>query len=319
MERGRKSSPDRRSSPRSSSGRPTPAGRSSDSRKPSDRRSAGSPSARSGRPDGKSRPSDGRKPADRPAPSRYDRPPLDRPRRARIHEPNIPPEITGEELDRSIKRELSTLSVENGKVVAAHLVAAGLNLDSDPKLALQHARAAVYHAGRIAVVRESLGIAAYACGEFAEALREFRAALRISGDPSNWPMMADCERGLGRPAKALAMAGAPEAGRLDLAGQIELRIVAAGARRDMGQVDAALVTLTCPELKIKNAEWSGRLRYAYADTLLASGRKADALAWFERAAAADPQQLTDALERIEELQGISVEFADLEEDEETDS
>jgi len=194
-----------------------------------------------------------------------------------------------------------------------------MKLDSDPRLALQHARAAVYHAGRIAAARESLGIAAYMCGEFAEALREFRAALRISGDSSNWPMMADCERGLGRPGKALAMAGAPEASGLDLAGQIELRIVAAGARRDMGQVDAALVTLTCPELKIKNAEWSGRLRYAYADALLASGRAEEALTWFEHAAAADPRQLTDALERIEELQGISVEFADLEEDEESDS
>ncbi len=146
------------------------------------------------------------------------------------------------------------------------------------------------------------------CGEFAEALSEFRAAMRISGDVSNWPMMADCERGLGRPAKALAMAGAPEASKLDKAGQIELRIVAAGARRDLGQVEAALVTLTCPELNTKTAEWSGRLRYAYADALLASGREEEALLWFQNAAASDPEQLTDAVERIDQLNGISYEL-----------
>ena len=226
----------------------------------------------------------------------------------------MPPDITGEELDRSITRELSTLSPANAKIVAQHLVAAGLNLDANPKLALEHARAAVYHAGRIASVRESLGIAAYMSGEFAEALSEFRAAMRISGDVSNWSMMADCERGLGRPEKALAMAGAPEASQLDKAGQIELRIVAAGARRDLDQLDAALVTLTCPELNTKTAEWSGRLRYAYADALLASGREEEALEWFHKAAASDPEQLTDAVERIDQLNGITFELGDDDED-----
>jgi hypothetical protein len=310
--------------PPSSGGRPPSsggAGRPSYSDRPSTGRPPSSGGA--GRPSYSDRPSTGRPPSSggRPPQGRgdtWERPPLDRPRRAKIHEPNIPPEVTGDELDRSITRELSTLSPANAKIVAQHLVAAGLNLDSNPRLALEHARAAVYHAGRIASVRESLGIAAYMCGEFAEALSEFRAAMRISGDVSNWSMMADCERGLGRPAKALAMAGAPEASQLDKAGQIELRIVAAGARRDMGELDAALVTLTCPELNTKTAEWSGRLRYAYADALLAGGREEEALTWFQNAAASDPEQLTDAVERIDQLNGITFELDDDDEDESTD-
>ena len=309
-------------------GRPTSpnSGRPTTDRRPStsDRRPASS--GGSGRPSYSDRPTSDRRPSTsdrrlsaggRPTQNRgdtWERPPLDRPRRAKIHEPNIPADVTGDELDRSITRELSTLSPANAKIVAQHLVAAGLNLDSNPKLALEHARAAVYHAGRIASVRESLGIAAYMSGEFAEALAEFRAAMRISGDVSNWSMMADCERGLGRPAKALAMAGAPEASKLDKSGQIELRIVTAGARRDMGELEAAIVTLTCPELNTKSAEWSGRLRYAYADALLATGREEEALIWFLNAAASDPEQLTDAVERIDQLNGITF---DLDEDDST--
>ncbi|HUW77746.1 MAG TPA: hypothetical protein VMV52_03230 [Candidatus Nanopelagicaceae bacterium] len=310
---GRPSSSDRR--PASGAGRSSYSDRSSSSdRRPASGAGRSSysdrPSSSDRRPaSGAGRSSTSSRPPQRGGDT-WERPPLDRPRRAKIHEPNIPPEVTGDELDRSITRELSTLSPANAKVVAQHLVAAGLNLDANPKLALEHARAAVYHAGRIAAVRESLGIAAYMCGEFAEALSEFRAAMRISGDVSNWSMMADCERGLGRPEKALAMAGAPEATKLDKAGQIELRIVAAGARQDMGQLEAALVTLTCPELNTNNAEWSGRLRYAYADALLASGREEEALTWFQNAAASDPEQLTDAVERIDQLNGISFDLDD---------
>jgi hypothetical protein len=41
-----------------------------------------------------------------------------------------------------------------------------------------------------------------------------RAAHRISGDVSMWPVMADCERGMNRPLKALNLAGSDEVKRL---------------------------------------------------------------------------------------------------------
>lgn len=221
--------------------------------------------------------------------------------RPRIFEPDLPEEITGENLDKSLRAELLSLSAENAKHVARHLEAINVFADSDPLRAHKHGVAAAHHAGRLAVVRESAGYAAYRAGEYEIALKELRAAHRISGDVSMWPVLADCERGLGNPRKALTLAGSPEVKRLDKAQEIEMRIVAAGARRDLGEIDAAVVTLQCKELKSESEEWALRLRYAYADALAAAGRVEEAREWFQKCADVDPEEYTDALERIEEL------------------
>jgi len=89
--------------------------------------------------------------------------------------------------------------------------------------------------------------------------------------------------------------------RLDQAGRIEMRIVAAGARRDMGQLDAALVTLQCPELSQSDTVWGPRLRYAYADTLVELGRIDEAAHWFDKTAQVDIDSTTDAEDRFVEL------------------
>ena len=219
--------------------------------------------------------------------------------RPRIFEPDIPDEITGEELEKSVRAELLSLSAENAKVVARHLVSINIHMDSDPELAHKHGVAAAHHAGRLAVVRESAGYAAYRAGHYEIALKELRAAHRISGDVSMWPVMADCERGLGRPLKALNLAGSDEVKRLAKPEEIEMRIVASGARRDLGELDAAVITLTCKELKTENEEWAVRLRYAYADALHIAGRKEEATEWFGKCAAIDHEELTDAAERAQ--------------------
>jgi tetratricopeptide (TPR) repeat protein len=219
--------------------------------------------------------------------------------RPRIFEPDIPDEITGEELEKSVRAELLSLSAENAKVVARHLVSINIHMDSDPELAHKHGVAAAHHAGRLAVVRESAGYAAYRAGHYVIALKELRAAHRISGDVSMWPVMADCERGLGRPLKALNLAGSDEVKRLAKPEEIEMRIVASGARRDLGELDAAVITLTCKELKTENEEWAVRLRYAYADALHTAGRKEEATEWFGKCAAIDHDELTDAAERAQ--------------------
>lgn len=131
----------------------------------------------------------------------------------------------------------------------------------------------------------------------------------MTGGVDLWPVMADCERGLGRPEKALDMAGAPEVHKLDKAGQVEMRLVAAGARRDMDQLDAAIVTLQSPELASNSVQpWTARLRYAYADALLAAGREGEAREWFAKAAEADKDGSTDASDRLAEMDGV--EFVD---------
>src|SRR5262249_11964127 len=150
-----------------------------------------------------------------------------------------------------------------------------------------HAAEAVRIASRVAAAREALGVVAYATGRWAEARTELRAAARLSGSDEFLPMIADCERGLGRPERALEIAKSPEAARLDRAGAVELRIVASGARRDMGQPDAAVLTLQTADLRASKEPWAARLRYAYADALLAAGRTEEAMDWFAKAASVD--------------------------------
>ncbi len=193
--------------------------------------------------------------------------------------------------------------------VAKNLVMVAKLLDDEPERAYQYSRVALRLASRVAAVREAAGFASYAVGKYSEALAEFRAARRMTGNSELWPVMADCERGMGRPERALAMAGEPEVQKLDRAGQVEMRMVAAGARRDMGQADAAVVTLQSPELASNSIQpWTARLRYAYADALLAVGREDEAREWFAKALEADQSGSTDASDRLAELDGV--EFVD---------
>ncbi|WP_282798085.1 tetratricopeptide repeat protein [Streptomyces sp. CC224B] len=221
----------------------------------------------------------------------------------------IPEDVTGEEIDKDVRQELQSLPKGLADDVAKNLVMIARLIDEDPEQAYGYAKVALRLASRVAAVREAAGFAAYANQKYGEALAEFRAARRMSGGVELWPVMADCERGLGRPEKALDMAGAPETHKLDKAGQVEMRLVAAGARRDMGQLDAAIVTLQSPELASNAVQpWTARLRYAYADALLAAGREDEAREWFAKAVESDKDGSTDASDRLAELDGV--EFVD---------
>jgi hypothetical protein len=115
--------------------------------------------------------------------------------------------------------------------------------------------------------------------------------------------MADCHRALGQPEQALKLAKSPAVANFSSAAKAEMTLVEAGARRDLGQLDASLRTLEVAPLQSKSREvWVVRLRYAYADTLEAAGRDQDALTWFHRTHAIDSQELTDAAERAETLE-----------------
>ena len=217
--------------------------------------------------------------------------------------PPIPEEITGRELDRSVSGQLKGLPDKLALRVARHLAAAGTLIDTDPETAYQHTLAARARASRLAVVREATGEAAYASGHYAEALAELRAAKRMNGATDYLPIMADCHRALGQPEQALKLAKSPAVANFGSAQKAEMTIVEAGARRDLGQLDAALRTLELAPLQSKSREvWVVRLRYAYADMLEAAGRDTEALAWFHRTDAVDAQELTDAAARAEALE-----------------
>ncbi|WP_319434592.1 tetratricopeptide repeat protein [Mycobacterium sp. RTGN5] len=216
--------------------------------------------------------------------------------------PAIPSTVEAKQLSPEIRGELSTLDKSTADTVARHLVAAGELLDDDPQAALEHAQAARARSGRIAAVREAVGIAAYQCGDWAQALSEFRAARRMGSKSQLLPLIADCERGVGRPERAIELARSPEAAQLTGDDADELRIVAAGARSDLGQLEQALAVLTSPQPDpTRTGSTAARLFYAYAETLLALDRGDDALQWFIHAAAADLDGVTDAEDRVGEL------------------
>ncbi|MFF4410287.1 hypothetical protein ACFY2W_37185 [Streptomyces sp. NPDC001262] len=230
----------------------------------------------------------------------------------------IPDDVTGEEIDKDVRQELMSLPKTLAEDVARNLVMVANLLDEEPEQAYEYARIALRLASRVAAVREAAGFAAYAVGKYSEALAEFRAARRMTGSVELWPVMADCERGMGRPERALAMAGEPEVQKLDKAGQVEMRLVAAGARKDMGQAEAAVVTLQSPELASNSVQpWTARLRYAYAEALLAVDRESEAREWFAKALEADQGGTTNASDRLAELDGV--EFTDALEEAETEA
>jgi tetratricopeptide (TPR) repeat protein len=216
--------------------------------------------------------------------------------------PALPASIEAKQLAPEIRGELTTLDRATADYVARHLVAAGELLDEDPDKALEHAKAALVRSGRIAAVREAVGIAAYHCGDWAQALAELRAARRMGSKSPLLPLIADCERGVGRPERAIELAKSPEAVQLTGDDADELRIVVAGARLDLGQNEQALSILSTPALdSTRTGPTAARLSYAYADTLLAMGRDQEALQWFINTAAADVEGVTDAEERVTEL------------------
>ena len=237
---------------------------------------------------------------------RFERRPEREPRTAeqQIYDgPPIPDGVLAKDLDKFARQQLQNIPEKLAEKVARHLVMAGTLLAEDPQLAHKHALAARARAMRNALVREAVGETAYACGLWAEALAEFRAARRMSGNGMYAPMMADCERALKRPDKAIAYDTPEIRSKLDDAGQIELSIVVAGARRDRGQVEEAIRLLETEPLHSRNrAPWVARLRYAYADSLLAAGRQAEAIEWFHRTVAVDGDGITDAADRVAELE-----------------
>lgn len=219
-----------------------------------------------------------------------------------MREPELPADLPEAQLDRATKSELRSLPESLAEKVTAHLLAAGLLLDDEPDRAHRHATYARSIAPRLAIVREAAGLTAYRTGDYATALAELRAVRRMTGDPSDLPILADCERGLGRPDRALAFAKDPDISKLDPAARVELAIVLSGARRDRGDYAAAVVSLQGAALDSNEQQpWTPRLWYAYADALLAAGRHDDAITWFESVAAIDDDGETDADDRLTEL------------------
>ena len=233
-------------------------------------------------------------------------------------DPWIDDDVTGDELDKVARNELKTLTKENAERVAKHLVMAVRLMDENPELAHQHVLSAARRAGRIAIVRETLGITAYAIGDFALALRELRTYRRISGSNEQIALMVDAERGVGRPDKALELGRSVERSTLSESTQVALSIAMSGARLDLDQVDLALAELEIPQLDPSKAfTYSPALFSAYAEVLEELGRHQEAAEWTTCAEVAEKALVAADLmdSSDEDEQDIVVFEEELEEDE----
>ena len=254
------------------------------------------------------RPPAGRRDDDR----RASRPPQGSDRRTGEAGPVLPADVTPQDLASAARNELKTLSKENAEQVARHLAMAARLIDDDPQLAHQHALAASRSAGRIAVVRETVAITAYAIGDFALAVRELRTFRRISGRDDQIALLVDSERGVGRPDRALEVGRAVDRAALPVEVRVELAIAMSGARLDLGENERALQELDIPELDPDRAfSWSPGLFAARAAVLEELGRLDEAAQWQRRAEIAedvigsrDADSETLLVEEIEEIEEI---------------
>jgi hypothetical protein len=236
----------------------------------------------------------------------------DEDRAPRIPDPELPDDVTPKDLHGQ-QNELKTLSKENADRVARHIVMAARLIDDDPQLAHEHALAAVRHAGRVALARETLAVTAYTLGDFALALRELRTLRRITGRNDHVAMIVDSERGVGRPEKALEEGRAADRDALSVEQRVELAIALSGARLDLGQTELALAELDVPEADPDRAfRWSPGLFAARAAVLEDLGRDDEAAEWHARAeiaADAIDQDLAQGDEiLVDEVEEIEPEF-----------
>ena len=213
-----------------------------------------------------------------------------KPGTARAHdEPSVPKDFDESSLPVNVRAELKSLPKDLAATVGGHILAAGELLDVDP------------------VVREAAAEAAYVSGHYDIALREFRAIRRMSGGDELLPVLADCERALGRHREALELLATLDPRTKKLGLRIECILVEAGIRADLGQRGEALRLLkSAISHRIGPRPAQARLHYAYADLLEAEGRSDAAREWFESAASLDLDGRLDATDRIAALDGITL-------------
>lgn len=216
---------------------------------------------------------------------------------ARPDEPTMPKGLTWNMLSKDDRERLRGLAKEHAENIGLHILAAYVLEADDPKLALEHAKWVAKQASRIDFARETLAFVAYRQGDYKLALREFRTAFRMNGYLDYLPFMADCERGLGQPKKAIEIALSDDAKWLNGEPKAEMFLVYAGALADLGQYNKAIEIVS----KLSHARGLAgeyRMRAAQAEQffLEQAGRSDDAVAL---------EEFIDALE---------LKYADVEED-----
>mgnify|MGYP002726168927 FL=1 len=216
-------------------------------------------------------------------------------------EPKMPKGIEWSMLSTDDRERLRGLSKEHAENIGLHILAAYTLEERDPELALEHAKWVAHQASRIDFARETLAFVAYRQGDYKLALREFRTAFRMNGFLDYLPFIADCERGMGEPKKAIETAMSDDAKYLRGESKAEMFLVYAGALGDLKLWDKAIeIVHTLGRSKGLAGEYRMRAVQAEQYFLEQAGRSDEAVAL---------DQLLDKLE---------LQYADAEEDETSD-
>lgn len=216
-------------------------------------------------------------------------------------EPKMPKGIEWSMLSTDDRERLRGLSKEHAENIGLHILAAYTLEERDPELALEHAKWVAHQASRIDFARETLAFVAYRQGDYKLALREFRTAFRMNGFLDYLPFIADCERGMGEPKKAIETAMSDDAKYLRGESKAEMFLVYAGALGDLELWNKAIeIVHTLGRSKGLAGEYRMRAVQAEQYFLEQAGRSDEAVAL---------DQLLDKLE---------LQYADAEEDETSD-
>lgn len=187
--------------------------------------------------------------------------------------------------------------------MARFLVMAGALIDDNPSLAYEHAKAAYRRAARIDIVREALGLTSYANEKYGEALRELRTYRRMSGDLTHISLEADCERGMGRPERAIRYLEDIDLQQLSADAQIELALVLSGAYSDMGKPETGLALIDTLKVDTFSEPLRARVEIVRCARLREVGRDDEA------------EQIEEQWRPIWEAESVEVFDEDIEEDE----
>lgn len=155
-------------------------------------------------------------------------------------EPKMPKGLEWSMLSKDERERMRGLSKEHAENVGLHILAAYAQEENDPENALAHAKWAAKQASRIDIARETLAFIAYRQGDYKLAMREFRTAYRMNGFLDYLPFIADCERGVGNPKKAVELAMSDDAKYLRGEAKAEMFLVYAGALGDLEMWDKAV-------------------------------------------------------------------------------
>ena len=155
-------------------------------------------------------------------------------------EPKMPKGLERSMLSKDERERLRGLSKEHAENIGLHILAAYAQEENDPENALAHAKWAAKQASRIDIARETLAFIAYRQGDYKLAMREFRTAYRMNGFLDYLPFIADCERGVGNPKKAIELAMSDDAKYLRGEAKAEMFLVYAGALGDLEMWDKAV-------------------------------------------------------------------------------